>query len=147
MRQALAPLRERNFAWFFGSQFVNISGSMMAGVALAFAILEVSDSASAIGQVLAARTIPMVVFMLWGGVIADRFSRALVIRLSNLMSALTQGAVAYLVLSGQAELWMIIVLEAINGTTAAVSMPENPARMTSPTMSTKNRKDEGQHGT
>jgi len=39
------------------------------------------------------------------------------------MSALTQGAVAYLVLSGQAELWMIIVLEAINGTTAAVSMP------------------------
>lgn len=123
MRQALAPLRERNFAWFFGSQFVNMSGSMMAGVALAFAILEVSDSASAIGQVLAARTIPMVVFMLWGGVIADRFSRALVIRLSNLMSALTQGAVAYLVLSGQAELWMIIVLEAINGTTAAVSMP------------------------
>jgi MFS family permease len=123
VRQALAPLRERNFAWFFGSQFVNMSGSMMAGVALAFAILEVSDSASAIGQVLAARTIPMVVFMLWGGVIADRFSRALVIRLSNLMSALTQGAVAYLVLSGQAELWMIIVLEAINGTTAAVSMP------------------------
>ena len=123
MRQALAPLRERNFAWFFGSQFVNMSGSMMAGVALAFAILEVSDSASAIGQVLAARTIPMVVFMLWGGVIADRFSRALVIRLSNLMSALTQGAVAYLVLSGQAELWMIIVLEAINGTTAAVSLP------------------------
>lgn len=123
MRQALAPLRERNFAWFFGSQFVNMSGSMMAGVALAFAILEVSDSASAIGQVLAARTIPLVVFMLWGGVIADRFSRALVIRLSNLMSALTQGAVAYLVLSGQAELWMIIVLEAINGTTAAVSLP------------------------
>ena len=123
MRQALAPLRERNFAWFFGSQFVNMSGSMMAGVALAFAILEVSDSASAIGQVLAARTIPLVVFMLWGGVIADRFSRALVIRLSNLMSALTQGAVAYLVLSGQVELWMIVVLEAINGTTAAVSLP------------------------
>lgn len=123
MRQAVAPLRERNFAWFFGSQIVNMSGSMMAGVALAFAILEVSDSASAIGQVLAARTIPMVVFMLWGGVIADRFSRALVIRLSNLMSALTQGSVAYLVLSGQAELWMIVVLEAINGTTAAVSLP------------------------
>jgi MFS family permease len=123
VRQALAPLRERNFAWFFASQFVNISGSMMAGIALAFAILEISDSASAIGQVLAARTIPMVVFLLWGGVIADRISRALIIRLSNLASALTQGAVAYLVLSGQAELWMIIVLEAVNGTTAAVSLP------------------------
>jgi MFS family permease len=123
VRQALAPLRERNFAWFFASQFVNISGSMMAGVGLAFAILEISDSASAIGQVLAARTIPMVVFLLWGGVIADRISRTLIVRTSNLLSALTQGTVAYLVLSGQAELWMIIVLEAVNGTTAAVSMP------------------------
>ena len=87
MRQALAPLRERNFAWFFASQFVNISGSMMAVVALAFAILEISDSASAIGQVLAARTIPMVVFLLWGGVIADRISRTLIVRTSNLLSA------------------------------------------------------------
>jgi MFS family permease len=123
VREALAPLRERSFAWFFASQFVNIAGSMMAGIALAFAILEISDSASAIGQVLAARTIPMVLFLLWGGVIADRISRTLIIRLSNLMSALTQGTVAYLVLSGQAELWMIIVLEAINGVTASVSLP------------------------
>jgi hypothetical protein len=78
VRQALAPLHERNFAWFFASQFVNIAGSMMAGIALAFAILEISDSASAIGQVLAARTIPMVLFLLWGGVIADRISRTLI---------------------------------------------------------------------
>ena len=123
MRQAIAPLRERNFAWFFASQFVNITGSMMAGIALAFAILEISESASAIGQVLAARTIPMVAFVLWGGVIADRISRTLIVRTSNLFSALTQGTVAYLVLSGQAELWMIIVLEAVNGTTSAVSLP------------------------
>jgi MFS family permease len=123
VRQALRPLRERNFAWFFASQFVNIAGSMMASVALAFAILEISDSAGAIGQVLAARTIPMIIFLLWGGVIADRISRALIIRASNLMSALTQGTVAYLVLSGHADLWMIIVLEAINGTTASVSLP------------------------
>jgi MFS family permease len=123
VRQALAPLRERNFTWFFASQFVNIAGSMMAGIALAFAILEISDSASAIGQVLAARTIPMVAFLLWGGVIADRISRTLIVRTSNLLSALTQGTVAYLVLSGQAELWMIIALEAINGAVAAVSLP------------------------
>jgi MFS family permease len=118
----LAPLRERNFAWFFASRFVNIAGSM-AGVALAFAVLDVTDSASALGQVLAARTIPMVVFLLWGGVIADRVSRALILRLSNTLSALTQGTVAYLILSGQAELWMIIALEAINGVTSSVSLP------------------------
>jgi MFS family permease len=122
-KNSLAPLREPNFGWYFASRFVNTAGSMMAGVALAFAILDISDSASALGEVLAARTIPMVVFLLWGGVIADRVSRALILQVSNLLSALTQGTVAYLVLSGHAQLWMIIVLEALNGVTSSVSFP------------------------
>lgn len=122
-QQSFTPLRQPNFAWYFASRFVNTAGSTMAGVALAFAILGIDDSASALGEVLAARTIPMVVFLLWGGVIADRISRALILQVSNLLSALTQGAVAYLVISGSAELWMIIALEAINGVTSAVSFP------------------------
>ena len=63
---------------------------MMAGVALAFAVLEITDSATALGQVLAAHTIPMVLFLLWGGVIADRFPRALIIQVSNVASGVTQ---------------------------------------------------------
>ena len=122
-RDAFAPLRERNFAWYFASRFSHTLGSMMAGVALAFAVLELTDSATALGQVLAARTIPMVIFLLIGGVIADRFPRTLVLQLSNLMAALSQGLVAWLVITGSAELWMIIVLEACNGTVAAVGFP------------------------
>ena len=121
--EALSPLRERRFAWYYSARVVNTAGSMMAGVALAFAILDVTDSASALGQVLAARTIPMVVFLLFGGVIADRISRTLIMQVSNVMSALTQGTVAYLVISGHAELWMIIVLEVVNGTMSSVSFP------------------------
>jgi MFS family permease len=121
--QAFAPLRERSFAWYFASRFSNTLGSMMAQIALTFAVLDLTDSASALGQVLAARTIPMVLFLLFGGVIADRFPRTLVLQLSNLLSALTQGMVAWLVISGTAELWMIVVLEAVNGTVWAVSFP------------------------
>ena len=122
-RESFAPLREQNFAWYYASRFTNTLGSMMAGIALTFAVLDLTDSASALGQVLAARTIPMVLFLLFGGVIADRFPRTLVLQLSNFCSALTQGLVAYLVISGQAELWMIIVLEVLNGTVSAVSFP------------------------
>ena len=95
----------------------------MAPIALAFAVLDLTDSASALGIVLAARTIPMVLFLLLGGVLADRFDRSTVMRTSNLLSALTQGTVAYLVISGHAELWMLIALEAANGTVAAFTMP------------------------
>lgn len=122
-RESFAPLRERNFAWYFASRFSNTLGSMMASIALTFAVLDLTDSASALGQVLAARTIPMVLFLLFGGVIADRFPRTLVLQLSNVLSALTQGTVAYLVITGQAELWMVIVLEVANGTVSAVSFP------------------------
>ena len=74
---AFAPLREPNFRWYFLSSSINMIGNTMAPVALAFAVLEVSDSPRALGAVLAANTIPMVLFLLFGGVIADRLPRVL----------------------------------------------------------------------
>ena len=56
--------------------------------------------AHALGQVLAAHTIPMVALLLCGGVIADRFPRTLVLQFSNVASAISQGAIACLVLAG-----------------------------------------------
>lgn len=124
-RASFAPLREGNFAWYFGSRFVNTAGTMMASVALTFAVLDkiAPNSTTALGQVLAARTIPMVLFLLFGGVIADRLPRTLILQVSNLASACTQGIVAWLVLTGQADLWMVLVLEAVNGTVSSVSFP------------------------
>ncbi|MBZ5737442.1 MFS transporter [Nocardioides mangrovi] len=120
---ALAPLHEPRFRWYFLSRLVNLAGSTMAPVALAFAVLEVSDSAGALGLVLAARTIPEVVFLLFGGVVADRLGRALVIQVSNLGAAATQAAIAALLISGHAELWHFVVLGAFNGTLSSMSMP------------------------
>ena len=121
--EALAPLREPNFAWYYAARFSSLTGSMMVSVALAFAVLGINDSASALGFVLAAHTVPMVVFLLFGGVLADRFDRTRVIWVTALLSALTQGTVAALVITGVAELWMVIVLEAVNGTVSAASFP------------------------
>ncbi|QIX26006.1 MFS transporter [Nocardioides sp. JQ2195] len=120
---SFAPLRETNFRWFFAARLISTAGSMMAPIALAFAVLDVSNSAAALGQVLAARSIPLVLFLLVGGVIADRIDRALVMQVSNLLAGLTQGIVAWLVISGQAELWQLIALEAVNGTVSAASFP------------------------
>lgn len=120
---ALDALRHGSFGWFFASRFVNTLGLMMSNVALAFAVLDVTDSASALGQVLAAHTVPMIVLLLWGGVLSDRFPRTIVLQVSNVLSALAQGAIAVLVLTGTAELWMIIVLSVVHGAVSAVSLP------------------------
>lgn len=120
---SLAPLRIANFRWFFVAKTVDLGGTYMAPVALAFAVLDVSDAPTALGVVLAARSIPMVVFLLLGGVIADRLPRLLVLQVSNLFAGITQGVVAALVITGTAELWMLVVLSAVAGTLDAASMP------------------------
>lgn len=120
---ALAPLRERNFRLYFSSRVVNLLGALMAPVALAFAVLQISDSPTALGVVLAAHSIPMVVFLLVGGVLADRFGRTLVIQTSNVVAGLSQLAIAALVVTGQAEIWHVVVLTAVNGVAAAAALP------------------------
>lgn len=121
---SLAPLRERNFRFYFASRFVNTLGNAMASVALAFAVLEVTDDdPAALGLVLAAHTVPMVALLLWGGVLADRFSRAVVLQVSNLTSAASQGAIAFLVVTGAAELWMLVALSAVHGIVSAAGLP------------------------
>ena len=49
-RGALAPLRNRNFAWYFASRFVNTLGTMMANIALTFAVLDIDGRAIALGR-------------------------------------------------------------------------------------------------
>jgi MFS family permease len=120
---ALSPLRDTRFAWYFSGRLVSTIGSVMAPVALAFAVLDLTGSASALGVVIAARTVPQVLFLLVGGAVADRFSRSLVMQLSHILSALTQGLVAVLLLTGTASLWMVIVLEALNGAVSAFTFP------------------------
>jgi hypothetical protein len=120
---ALAPLRSRDFAWYYASRTVNQSGSVMAGIALTFAVLDLTGSASDLGIVMAARMTPMVVLLLWGGVIADRFSRSVVIQVSNVVSGLSQAAVATLVLTHTAQIWQIVALSLVNGVASAFSFP------------------------
>lgn len=117
------PLRDRRFRWYFASRAVDLLGDMMGGIALAFAVLEVSDSPSALGVVLAARSIPEVAFLLLGGVLADRFGRTVIIQLSNLTAGATALAIAALVLTETAEIWQLAALTAVNGVAAAANQP------------------------
>jgi MFS family permease len=92
-------------------------------VALAFAVLGIDNSPSALGFVFFARALPTVVFILVGGVWADRLPRHLVMVASDLVRFGTQGTAAGLLISHHARLWHLIVLMAIYGTGAAFFLP------------------------
>jgi MFS family permease len=122
-KDALAPLRHVSYRYYLSARFASLLGNAIAPIALAFAVLDLTRSASALGMVLAARTLPMVVLMLYGGVIADRFRRHVVLVVANALCFATQALAAGLLLSGTAELWHLAAIEAVNGAAVAFTLP------------------------
>jgi MFS family permease len=123
LKESVGALTDRRFAWYFAARTISTAGSVMAPVALAFAVLHVDPSASALAQVLGVRTVAMVIFLLVGGVISDRFSRIAVLQVSHVLTLATQGLAAALIISGHATLTQLTVIEGVNGAVSAFTMP------------------------
>lgn len=113
-RQLLRPLRERNFRLFFLGQATSQIGSGMAPVAVAFAVLA-HGTVSDVGYVLAAETVPLVIFLLIGGVVGDRISRRRLMLLSDSLRTLSELALGIWILFGNPPLWGFMVLAALMG--------------------------------
>lgn len=120
---ALAVLRERQFALFFWSQTISALGTMVVPVALTFAVLDLTHSASDLGIILAARLVPMVVFLLTGGVWADRLSGRSLMIATNLVQLASQGLLGFLIVSGEARIWEFVALQVVQGTAVAFARP------------------------
>jgi MFS family permease len=111
----LGVLRLRDFRLLFLGQGVSVLGDRMVAVALAFAVLEVSGSASPVGLVLACATLPLVGSVLIGGVVADRTSRRTVMIAADLVRVASQGATAALLIAGSAEVWTLALFAGLTG--------------------------------
>ena len=109
MAAGLDVLRRRDFRLVFGAALVSLLGDGMVPVALSFAVLDLTGSATDLGLVLAARSVALVGSLLIGGVIADRVSRRTVMISADLVRLVAQGGdrVCCLVTghAGVAELW------------------------------------------
>jgi MFS family permease len=92
-------------------------------VALAFAVLGIERSASALGLVLASYSVPRVLLLLPAGVWADRLPRNLLMVATDLLRFASQAMAAVLLISGEAEIWHLIVLNLLHGIGASFFLP------------------------
>jgi MFS family permease len=123
VKDLLAALGERRFRLLFAGRAVSDFGDKLVPVALAFAVLELDHSASALGLVFAARMIPLVVLVLVGGVWADRLPRNFVMLTADGVRACTQALAGVLLITGRAEVWHLMVLMAVYGAAQAFFDP------------------------
>jgi hypothetical protein len=120
-------LARGEFRLLFAGSTVSAFGDRLVPVALAFAVLDLTGSVADLGIVLAAQTVPLAVFVLLGGVWADRLPRQRVMLGSDVVRALTQGATAALLLIGQAHIWELALLQAGYGMAEAFFGPASTA--------------------
>ncbi|WP_405446355.1 MFS transporter [Streptomyces erythrochromogenes] len=113
----------RNYTLLTGAAVVTNLGSHGALIASAFAVLEAGGSGGDVGLVAAARTLPLVFFLLVGGAVADRLPRHHVMVAANALNCISQGLFAVLVLTGDPQLWQMMLLTALCGTGTAFFNP------------------------
>ncbi|WP_344493915.1 MFS transporter [Streptomyces enissocaesilis] len=113
----------RNYTLLTAAAVVTNLGTHGALIAAAFAVLQSGGDGGDVGMVAAARTLPLVLFLLVGGAIADRLPRHHVMVAANALNCLSQAAFALLVLTGDPQLWQMMVLTALCGTGQAFFNP------------------------
>ena len=123
LRNALGALSERPFRLLWLGRTSSFVGDALVPVALAFAVIEVGGGASALGIVFASYTVSRVLFILAGGVWADRLPRRAVMVTCDLLRVGLQGFVAVALLTGSMELWMFVVTQFVAGAATAFFGP------------------------
>ncbi len=116
-------LRERNFRWLFAGQATSSVGDQAVFVALALYVTRQTGSATDLGLILAAGSLPMIVLLLIGGVWADRLQRHRIMIVADVARAALHGILAASIFLGGAGVAELIMIEALFGVARAFFQP------------------------
>jgi len=119
----LVPLTGRDFRLVWAGESVSLLGDAFQTVAVSYLVLGLTGSGLALGAILVAAAIPRGVFMLLGGVLADRISPRDLALGSNVLRAVLTSIVAILVVGGRIEIWQLALVGVVFGTVDAVFLP------------------------
>src|SRR3954454_21133163 len=121
-------LQVRNYRLFATGQLVKLIGVWMMFTAQDWLVLELSDnSPGALGIVTALQFLPVLLLTLWGGKLADRYDKRLLLIISNAAFAVTAVVFAVLVAAGVVMLWHVFLFAGLLGITGAIETPVRQA--------------------
>jgi len=119
----LAALKHRNYRIFWMGQAVSVTGSWMQSVAQAWLVLELTDSAFLLGLLGAAQYVPILLFSLISGVIADRLPKRKLIIATQICLMFTALVLGLLVALDAVRYWHVLVLAFVAGMATALDIP------------------------
>lgn len=123
--QALSALQVRDYRLYLSSQLVATTGLWMQRIAQDWLVLELTGSVTAVGVAVALQFLPMLLFGLVGGVIADRYPKRTLLVITQSTAALVALTLGLLALSGSVQVWHVYVIATVLG---FVTVVDNPTR-------------------
>ena len=124
MRKTFASMHiSRNFRLFFVGQLISVTGTWVNWTAGAVLVLELTDSGIALGIEAALLFLPVLLFGVWAGSLADRFDKRRILVWSNAGYAVLAAAQFALVATGIIEIWMVFVIAFLTGLILAIEPP------------------------
>ncbi len=129
-RPPLFPaLQHRDFRLFYAGFVISLVGVWMQRVAQSWLVLELTDSAFWVGTIDALGSLPVLLFILYAGVLADRVPRRFMVIATQTAAMLVALSLALLTLTGLVELWHLVILAFLLGTAHAFDIPARHALM------------------
>ncbi|HET6763304.1 MAG TPA: MFS transporter [Longimicrobiaceae bacterium] len=122
-RGPFVALRHRNFAIFYWGQLLSLAGTWMQTTAQGWLVLELTNNTLLLGLVTAASSLPIFLFTLYAGVLADRHDKRRIITLAQTVLMLTAFSLAVLTHTGHIGIGALLVLVFISGTANAFEVP------------------------
>src|SRR3989440_1895442 len=127
LQRAFVALRHRNFRLFWFGQLISLIGTWMQSIGQAWLVLELTHNALLLGLVGALQFLPVLLFTLFGGVLADRWPKRTVLLFTQ-SSAMIEAIILWvLVATGMVQIWHILVLAVLLGMTHSLDMPTRQA--------------------
>jgi MFS family permease len=125
--RTFVALRHRNFRLFWFGQLISLVGTWMQSIGQAWLVLELTHSAWLLGIVGALQFLPVMLFSLFGGVLADRLPKRKVLLFTQ-SSAMLQATILWiLVATGHVQIWEVLALASLLGLTNSIDMPTRQA--------------------
>jgi MFS family permease len=121
--QPFSALRYRNFRLFYFGQIISLTGTWMHSAAQGWLVLRLTDSPFYLGLAGTAGSIPILLFTLAGGIIADRFKKRYTILTMYIILSCLALTLGFLASTGMVNIWHVLVIAFLTGSGYAIEIP------------------------
>ena len=128
-RNTFVALRHPNFRLFIGGQLISLIGTWMQNTAQGWLVYQLTNSKLMLGLVAAAGSLPLLLFSVWGGSLADRYPKRRIVLCTQATMMLAALITSLLIWTDRIHVWHIATLAAIAGLAMAFDMPARQSFM------------------